>query len=89
VLGGQLEIIERGMEAMASSEERPDGKLKNTINFLIRENLELKKERALLKRQLETRGKEIDRLKSKIAKLTSEDEGGYSDPVGEEEQPLT
>ena len=71
----RLDTLEKGLEVFQDNRTaKPDDeyKLKNTVNFLIRETQELKKDIQLKKKTIENKDREIQKLLSKIQKFLSQ-----------------
>lgn len=65
----RLDTLEKGLEVFQENRRaKPDDeyKLKNTVNFLIRETQELKKDIQLKRKTIENKDREIQKLLSKI-----------------------
>eukprot|EP00347_Sterkiella_histriomuscorum_P012125 403369797 len=75
VMTRRLDTLEKGLEVFQDNRTaKPDDeyKLKNTVNFLIRETQELKKDIQLKKKTIENKDREIQKLLSKIQKFLSQ-----------------
>ncbi|CDW91617.1 UNKNOWN [Stylonychia lemnae] len=93
VMTRRLDTLEKGLEVFQDNRKsKPDDeyKLKNTVNFLIRETQELKKDIQLKKKTIENKDREIQKLLSKIQKFLSQknEEGIEDDEFGQEQYEL-
>lgn len=78
----RLDTLEKGLEVI--QENKPstaegESKLKNTVNFLIRETQELKKDIKMKKKIIENKDREIQKLINKIQKFISKDGDNIDD----------
>ena len=85
----RLDTLEKGLEVVQELRQpRQDDqyKLKNTVNFLIRETQELKKDVQLKRKVIDNKDREIQKLTTKIQKFIQQrnDDGGLEDMDEEE-----
>ena len=82
VTSRRLETLEKGLEVFQDgrrAQQDDDYKLKNTVNFLIRETQELKKDIQMKRRIIENKDKENQKLLSKIQKFVQQQNDDISD----------